>query len=109
MTTATAKPDDVAITITVDGVSSVFRPSEVSALHAGELRKATGMSLSGVLTAATADPDLDVLAALVWLARRQAGEAVTYAEVAGGITYGSKIETDDDAVDEENEGDSPEA
>lgn len=99
--------DPAVLTITIDGTEHKFRPSDVSAVQAGEVRKATGMSFKAILQMAMADPDIDVLAALVWMARRQAGEDVSYEEVAKSITYGTDVTTSEDDDDEDT--DSPEA
>lgn len=100
---------DTSITVSIDGVEYVCRPSDVTAKMAGQLRKESGMSVRAVMVAAADDPDLDVIAALVWLARRQTGEKVTWDEVADAITYDSEIgSAEGDAPDEDPE-DSPEA
>ncbi len=90
-----------SVTITVDGVAHTFRPVEVSANMIGQLRRATGMSLAECMEAAQKSPDLDVLAAMVWLARRQAGEAITYDEVADALTYDTELEVDDAEPEED--------
>lgn len=106
---ARAAAANTSMRITIDGVAYVFRPGDVTGLMTGELRKQSGMSMQAVMKAATDDPDLDVIAAIVWVARQQAGEAaVTYAEVAGGMSYLSAIEVTTDVI-EVDEVDSPEA
>lgn len=91
-----AKPpaDGDAIAISVDGTVYTVRPADMTALDSQELRRQTGMSLRAVMVAAQDDPDLDVVASLVWLARRQAGErTLAFAEVAEAITYGTALDT----------------
>lgn len=102
-----AEAEDTTITIKIDGESYTVRPSEVTAKMAGQLRKQSGMSVRSVMVAAGDDPDLDVVAALVWLARRQRGEKVTWDEVAEAITYDSDLQTD--AEPEVEDESSPEA
>lgn len=99
--------DELTITIKVDGVAYTVRPDEVTANQVGQLRRVTGFSLQTLMQVAADSPDLDVIAALVWLARRQAGENVNYEKVAEAITYQSDI----DSVDEPEAEDpaSPEA
>lgn len=59
-----------------------------TALDASACRRATGMSLQSLLSAAATDPDLDVVAAAIWLARRQDGEpTVSFEEVASELSY----------------------
>jgi hypothetical protein len=95
------------ITVSVDGVKYSLFPQELSARDTTDVRRATGMSFRFLMEAAGKDPDLDVVAAVVWLARRQAGESVTFDEVANAIGYDANIENVTDPV--EPEPDSPEA
>lgn len=106
---AAAALDDIAITVVVDDVAHVFRPGEMSALDASALRKEAGMSLRSLLSQINDDPDLDVVAAIVWLARRQAGNPASFTEVAEAISYQSTISAGDDAPAVEEDPDSPEA
>lgn len=86
------------IVLTVDGERLVVRTGEVSAEDAAAMRRETGMSLQSVLRAATEDPDVDVIAALVWLARRQAGTPQPFGDVARSIRYDTPIEADETAA-----------
>lgn len=97
------------IKVVVDGVTYTIRSDELTARDARDLRKQAGLSFQGVMAAAQEDPDIDVIAALVFLACRQDGDRkVTYDEIAEAITYGSEIDIDDTAEVEEDP-DSPEA
>lgn len=97
------------LTIVVDGVKYPLRLDEFSAKDAGALRKACGLSIRGCIAALQTDPDLDIIAALVWLSRRQQGETVSYDEVAEELGYDSEVDyvANVDAADEDL--DSPEA
>ena len=101
--------------IVIDGVRYEFRHTEVSAVDTGELRRATGMSFRKLMESAKSDADIDVIAALVWLSRRQNGEPdVAYDTVAASIGYGSAFdfESGEDVDDAERmleAVDSPEA
>jgi hypothetical protein len=98
--------------ITIDGTAHYLRLGEVSAIETGELRRATGFGLRHLGYALLADPDIDVVAGVVWLARRQAGErSLPYDTVAGAITYDTAIDIDvvDSADAEKEETESPEA
>ncbi len=97
---------DAHISISVDGTVYTMRPSELSAVDGAKVRAQTGMSLRSLLSAAETDPDLDVIAAVVWLARRQAGEKITFDEVAEAIGYDAKIAPVETAAAEDE--DSPE-
>jgi hypothetical protein len=88
------------IEITVDNETYVVRQDEVTALDASQLRRATGYSFSGLMQAAQTDADIDVIAAFVWLARRQRGEKITFEKVAASITFNSEVELEEnDAAD----------
>lgn len=93
------------IVIKVDGVEYPLRVDEITAADAGALRQSTGLSVRAVTQAAEVDPDIDIIAALVFLSRRQNGaKSLAYAAVADAISYRSTIETDtleDDGVEDD--------
>lgn len=93
--------EQLTITVKVDGEPFTVRPNEVSAKMVGQLRRVTGFSLQTLMAAAGEEPDLDVIAALVWLARRQTGENVNYDKVAEALTYESDIEPGDEPAPED--------
>lgn len=100
---------DATVTIKVDGRPYTLRVDEVCAIDAAALRRATGMSLRSLIEASNADPDIDVIAALVWLARRQTGEPnLTFDDAARSISYRSDFdlgqEADDDPLAETVDG-----
>lgn len=101
-----AEAEATTITIKVDDETYTVRPSELNAKLAGQLRKESSMSVRSVMVAAGEDPDLDVIAALVWLARRQRGEDVSWDEVAEAISYDSDFGATDEP--EPEDADSPE-
>ncbi|HEY9391367.1 MAG TPA: hypothetical protein VIR27_16580 [Mycobacteriales bacterium] len=82
------------VRVTLDGVAYTLHMGELSAMDASALRRETGMSVAGLLSAIQSDPDIDILAAVVWLARRQDGDRVTFDEVASGIGYDSDLTTE---------------
>lgn len=85
-----------ALIIRVDDVEYAVRPDEITAMDASTIRRAVGMSFRALMEAAQADPDIDVIAALVWMARRQAGEPnLDYATVAAEIRYDSAFDLDE--------------
>lgn len=88
------------ITVLVDGETYTLHPGELSALDSAALRRETGMSVRLLLEAAGKDPDLDVVAAIVWLARRQRGDSVSFDEVAAAIGYDTKVEALDEPVED---------
>lgn len=108
---------DLILSLKVDGKLGTYpvRFDEVSAAEIAGLRSAVGYGINQLQKYLAADPDIDVLAALVWLSRRQNGEtSVTYDEVAEPITYGSidpeslKIEQGSEPAGDEAEEFSPE-
>lgn len=101
------------IRVTYDGQEYVVRSGDLNAMDARDLRKELGLSFMGLRRGLAEDPDLDLIAALIWLARRVDGErGLPYAAVALEMGY-------DDAADDleielvtdaepENVSDSPE-
>lgn len=89
-------PDEQIINIRIEDVRYTLRPARLTPLDARECRTQVGRSFAGILKEAQDDPDIDTIAAIVWLARRQAGERkLSYVDVAKQITYESTIETDE--------------
>lgn len=104
-----AEAAEVKIVVKLDGEVHVLRPAEVNAKQSGMLRRQAGMTLGGLMDAANENPDLDVVAMLVWLARLQAGDDVTFDEVAEAITFESDFAMGDDDDAPEEDPTSPEA
>lgn len=67
----------------------VFRLGDLTASLVRELRQQTGMNIPEMLVQAEFQPgsmwDIDSTAALIWMGRRQAGDAVTFADVADDL------------------------
>lgn len=93
---------DQGLTITVDGTSYTLRQGDMSAMDTMALRRETGFSFRALMVAFEGDPDVDLVAAVVWLSRRTNGgeQMLSYAEVARDIGYDVEIdvaEPEDDA------------
>lgn len=108
MTTRRAKRDTAPeqskrFRITVDGDAYLFDLDELKSDHELDLFNASRLTIAGIFAAIDSGNTAPfMLAALVYLARRQAGERVTYPEIRDAITYGSEIELDVvDAADPE--------
>lgn len=84
------------ITVTFEEQQHVYRHNELTAIDVRDCRKETGFTpnrLIGLL--GDTDPDIDSLAALLWLARRQNGErGLRYDAVASQIRQSSVITVD---------------
>lgn len=81
---------DEGLVFTVDGKRHELNLVEVTGRDAKAFREATGVSLRKAFSSFASDPDdvdLDTIAGILWLARRQAGEKVSYDDVLGSITY----------------------
>ena len=81
-----------ALAVSVDGTTFTVDPDEITAMDASALRRATGLSVRAVMQAAQDDPDIDIIAALVWLARRRVERELPFKAVAEQIGYGSDIQ-----------------
>lgn len=95
------------IVVVVGGVRYPLAFDAISARLAGECRRACGMSPRELVENLRKSPDIDLVAALVWLSRRLNGDPkVTYDEIADEIGYDTEL----DFVDPDGEqDDSPEA
>lgn len=87
----TSAPADTAMV--VDGVAYPLAHEDLTTLDIVALRRATGFGLPQLAQAAVSAPDLDVVAAWVWLSRRSHGEpGLPFEMVALEITYGTQID-----------------
>lgn len=87
---------DAGIAVMLDGVRYAVRMGDLTSIDAAHLRRETGFSFRGLMMAAAKDPDIDVIAAIVWLARRIDGEALlSYEDVAGEIGYDADVDLAD--------------
>lgn len=98
----TVRPDDAVLRLTVDGRDLEVRFSDISSTDELDLYNHSQLTVGkiGQLIDAGETP-VFVAAALVFLARRQAGEKVTAAEVFDEVTYDTDIDVGD-------QGDAPE-
>jgi hypothetical protein len=79
---------DEGLRLTIDGAEYVVRAGDLTALDSRELRRQVGFSFTGLLGAFQSAPDIDLIAAVVWLARRIRGEVtLSYDDVAGEMGY----------------------
>ena len=84
---------NLGVVIRVDGVEYVVREGDLTAIDTMALRKETGFSFVDLLLNLGKHPDIDLIAALVWLARRIKGErGIPYDVVASQINYDSDID-----------------
>jgi hypothetical protein len=87
---------DTGLKITVDGEVFEVRVGDVTPAIAAELRKHTGMGFFKLMSTCAEDPDVDVLSAFEWLARRVRGEDVDFADVE--LTYEQLLGDDFDVA-----------
>lgn len=71
--------------ILTNGESYEARYGDVSPQIARELRRNIGTGFQGLMNSLATDPDVDLLSAFVWVARRCRGEVVAFDSV--WITY----------------------
>lgn len=84
------------VRIKLNGKIYELRVGDLTALDAQAMRKQVGMSFFGVMNTIQEDPDLDLIAGIVWMSRRVNGErTLKYEEVASEISYLTEIEAVD--------------
>jgi len=78
--------------VTWDGKQYPVRPGEVTARQDGEIRKLCGRPLFAMIVELEdGAPSVDVGAVILWLARTQAGEAVTLDEMLDLVTLDALV------------------
>lgn len=77
---------ETGMRITLDDHEYVVRLGDVTAQVARELRAATGHGFHWLVTRVGEDPDVDLIAEFVWLARRLGGEEVALEDVVVSYT-----------------------
>lgn len=96
------------LVITVDGKEYKVKLSQLTAIDAKDFRASVGVSLAQAIAGGSGD--LDVIAGLVWLARRKIERGLPYAKVAASLTYESDIDlSEPDATEPTAEDDPGEA
>jgi hypothetical protein len=99
---------DSGLRVKLDGDIYEVRFGDVSSEVIRELRRHAGFGFNGLAQALKIDPDVDFIAAFVWLARRVAGEDVAFNDVV--VTYRQLLEDFDvEAVGSEDVHLGPEA
>lgn len=76
---------DQGIKITIDDEVYEARIGDVTPDIARELRARSGMGFIRLVNEAAQDPDIDLISAIVWVARRIRGEDVDFGDV--NVTY----------------------
>lgn len=101
---------DVGFKITVDGRVYQVRAGDLNGLDMAAMRREVGMTFGQLSRIPSDEWDLDIIAAIVWLARRVNGEpTLTYAEVAQEMTYDDLDDLGMDEADSLDEDDPGEA
>lgn len=78
---------------------------DLSALDVRALRREHGLSFRGLMLALKSDPDIDLIAAIVWLSVRARGDqSLTFEDVAADLDYATDFD-----IDESTAGADPEA
>lgn len=100
------------IRLTIEGVTYEARLRHVTPEIARELRAQTGLGFMGLMNAMSYDPDVDLVQAFVWVARRIKGERLSLADV--DVDYEAILQDGFDVAESKGDGveddaDSPEA
>ena len=93
---------DLGLTINVNGQEYTVRQGDLTAMDTSALRREVGLSFRGLLEQFTKDPDIDLVAAFVWLARRVDGELLlSFEQVASEMDYSLELDVVGEAGSEE--------
>lgn len=76
---------DQGLRITLDGEAFEVRVGDITSALARDLRAHVGFGPMQLIRQCAVDPDVDLLSAFVWLARRIGGELVRFEDVE--VTY----------------------
>lgn len=82
--------EELKLKITMNGQVDEIRFNDFTGLDARAFRQQVGVSL---VDAFMGNPDVDILAGLVWLHRRKTKPRLSYEDVAGEFTYNDLIES----------------
>lgn len=93
---------EAGMVVTFEGDDYEVRVGDMTPALTRELRRATGFSFMQLLAQMAVNPDVDSVAAWVWLAKRVDGETVALSEIDERVTYAS-IQADDDFIAKEVE------
>jgi hypothetical protein len=106
-----AKDDDSpGMKIELDGRTYIVRQADIGPKDIRALRSETGFSWAGLGRELQKDPDLDLIGALIWLARRIEGDEVAYDDILEELSYDADMSISvEDKRKTDPEGDSPEA
>lgn len=80
---------DDGVRMVVEGVEYVVRLGDMTAPLAREFRRNYGASFNALQEELSADPDLDSIAAFMWLAKRIEGEDLPFDEIT--VSYAQML------------------
>lgn len=98
---------DSGVRITFEGREYAVRVGDLTAPVARRLRREAGCSFNSLLQELASDPDIDSVAAVVWLSRVLSGEDIDLEDVA--VDYGSLDDLDISVAGAEEVDGGPEA
>lgn len=79
------------VRVSCDGTTYDIDFTDLTAIDAKDFRREVGIPLMSVLSNQE-QPDLDVIAGLIWLARRKGEPTLTFTEVATAINWSSDVD-----------------
>lgn len=98
---------DMGLRVTMEGEIFEVRVGDVTSAMARELRGRLGFGPMQLIRQCAIDPDIDLLSAFVWLARRIRGEMVSFDAVE--VSYAQMLEDGFDVALPSEEDPDPEA
>lgn len=92
---------DEGVKITHDGEEYIVKAGDITSQIARRFRREVGMSFRAVMEELDTDPDIDSVAAIVWLARLIRGEDVALDDVSVGYDDLDEIEVEQTGPEDE--------
>lgn len=91
------------VKISYDGEDYVVKVGDVTSQIARRFRREVGISFQKVIEELSSDPDIDSIAALVWLARLLRGDETSLDDVAISYSDLDEIEVSEAAPEDESD------
>lgn len=88
---------DETFAIRVNDEVYSITPADLTGLVEFRIRRETGMSVEGIVTALSAEPGVDYLGMFMWACKVAAGEDVSLESVLASVSWAAEVDVIDNA------------